>query len=331
MRISVVVPVRNEADSIRDLLDSLLSQTRLPTEIVITDGGSNDGTPEIIEGYVRQGNPVRLIREKLALPGRGRNLAAAQASSEWLAFIDAGIRPEADWLAALSKRAEAEGADVVYGAWEPVVDNFFKKCAAIAYLPPPARNGDSFIRPRFLASALMRRVVWESAGGFPEHLRSAEDIVFMNNIERGNFRVVSAPDALVHWQIQSTLWRTFKRFRTYARNNMRAGLWRQWQAAVFKRYGLLLVSVLPAIVLGSRWLIVPLVLWLSMLTARAVVAIRRNRACYPAGIFQNLARMIVIVGLLATLDTATLIGTLQWLLIDKLYASDNGESIRNGT
>ena len=41
-RISVVVPVRDEEDSIRDLLESLLAQTRPPDEIVITDGGSID-------------------------------------------------------------------------------------------------------------------------------------------------------------------------------------------------------------------------------------------------------------------------------------------------
>lgn len=329
MRITVVVPVRNEADSIRELLDSLLGQTRLPDEIVITDGGSSDGTPEIIEEYVGQGFPVRLIREKHALPGRGRNLAAARATSEWVAFIDAGIRPETDWLAALARRAEVEGADVVYGAWEPVVDSFFKECAAIAYLPPPARIEDSFIRPRFLASALMRRAVWESAGGFPEHLRSAEDILFMNNIERRNFRAVSAPEALVHWQIQSNPWRTFKRFSTYARNNMRAGLWRQWQAAVFKRYGVLLVSALPAIWLGSRWLLVPLVLWLLLLAARAVVAIRRNRVCYPAGIFRNLVRLITLIPILAMLDAATVLGTLQWVLGDKLHVDGNVERARH--
>jgi glycosyltransferase involved in cell wall biosynthesis len=64
---------------------------------VITDGGSTDATPEIIEDYVRRGFPVRLIREKAALPGRGRNLANSEASFEWLAFTDTGIRPAADW------------------------------------------------------------------------------------------------------------------------------------------------------------------------------------------------------------------------------------------
>src|ERR1044071_6986691 len=92
MKVSVVVPVKDEEHSIRELLDSLLAQTRPPDEIVLTDGGSLDATPQIIEEYIRNGAPVRLIRAGAALPGRGRNLGAAQASFEWVAFTDAGIR-----------------------------------------------------------------------------------------------------------------------------------------------------------------------------------------------------------------------------------------------
>src|SRR5687768_13766119 len=193
MKISVIVPVRNEEDSIQALLDGLLNQTRLPDEIVITDGGSTDRTREIIEGYIQRGFPVRLIREKAALPGRGRNVAATHASCEWLAFTDAGIRPDREWLAALARRAEADHADVVYGAWEPVTESFFTECAAISYVPPPGKRGDALIRPRFIASSLMRRIVWESVGGFPEHLRSAEDLVYMNNVAEAGFRITYAP------------------------------------------------------------------------------------------------------------------------------------------
>ena len=75
MRISVVVPVRNEENSIRELLDGLLSQTRAPDEVVITDGGSTDSTALIIESYIERGAPVRLIRTSAALPGRGAQTA----------------------------------------------------------------------------------------------------------------------------------------------------------------------------------------------------------------------------------------------------------------
>ncbi|MFN2498987.1 MAG: glycosyltransferase [Pyrinomonadaceae bacterium] len=320
LKVSVLIPVRNEEASIRQLLDSLLNQTLKPAEIVITDGGSTDATPAIISEYAGRGTTIRLIRESVALPGRGRNLAAAQAANDWIAFIDAGIRPEPTWLQLLAERAKVEiDVDVVYGSYEPVSDTLFKRCAVMAYVSPPVEIEGKFVRSRFVASMLMKRSVWQAVGGFPEDLRSAEDLLFMNKVERAGFRIVRAPDAMVHWQVQSTPRLTFKRFMTYARSNMRAGLWRQWQLAIFKRYGLLLVLVLPAIKFGANWLLVPLLLWVSMLVGRAAVAIWRNRRCYPGSIFENIARMVVLVPLIAMLDAATIIGTLQWLATDRSY------------
>ena len=360
IKISVVIPVRDEADSIRALLDGLLGQTLKPAEIVITDGGSTDATPEIIAEYINKGAPIRLLREAAALPGRGRNLAAAAAANEWIAFVDAGARPESTWLESLARRVQSENAatkplrsendparsfqsesdaaksvqskneirgdagvneirgdagvnvDVVYGCFEPVTDTLFKRCAVMAYVAPPVELEGKLVRTRSVASLLMKRSVWQAVGGFPESLRSAEDLLFLNKIEQAHFRLAHAPDALVHWQVQATPALTFKRFVTYARNNMLAGLWRQWQAAIFIRYALLIVSALPAISLGPRWLLVTLLLWLLMLAARAAVALRRNRACYPGGVVENALRMLVLVPLIALLDAATITGTLQW-------------------
>jgi glycosyltransferase involved in cell wall biosynthesis len=323
MKVSVIIPVRNEETSLRALLDSLLDQTLKPAEIVITDGGSTDATPQIISEYIERGAPIRLLREQAALPGRGRNLGAAQAANDWIAFVDAGITPEPTWLELLAKRAQAPEddrnvIDVVYGSYEPVTDTLFKRCAVMAYVAPPRVIEGRLVRSRSVASVLMKRSVWQAVGGFPEELRSAEDLLFMNKIERANFRIATAPEALVHWQVQATPWLTLKRFVTYARNNMRAGLWRQWQAAIFKRYALLLLLTLPVFWLGLRWLLISLLLWKVMLAARAAVAIWRNRACYPGGIFENLVRMLVLVPLIAMLDAATFIGTLQWVVKDKI-------------
>jgi glycosyltransferase involved in cell wall biosynthesis len=319
MKISVIIPVRNEEASIRVLVNSLLDQTLKPAEIVITDAGSTDATPEIISEYVKRGAPIRLLSEVAALPGRGRNLAAAEAVNEWLAFIDAGTRPEPSWLEALAKRAQLDNdPDVVYGAYEPVADTLFRRCAVMAYVEPPMKIEGKLIRTRSVVSLLMKRSVWNSVGGFPEDLRSAEDLLFMNKIDHGNFRVANAPEALVHWQVHSRPWPTFKRFVTYARNNMRAGLWRQWQAAIFKRYGFLLISALPVFWFGFRWLLVTLLLWLVILSARAAVAIWRNRVCYPGNIFENGVRMLVLIPLIAMLDAATILGTFQWAVKDKL-------------
>src|SRR5436190_6444840 len=257
LKISVVVPVRNVAQTIRALLDGLLGQTLPPDEIVITDGGSLDETRAIIQDFIDQGAPVRLLTDNDSLPGRSRNIAVANAKNDWVAFIDAGIRPEQGWLQALADQiVDPSHADVVYGSYEPIISSFFTECAAIAYVPPPTATAAGPARPYSIASALMPRAAWEAAGGFPEHLRSAEDLVFMQRVEAAGFSIVRAPSAVVHWSIQPGLWRTFMRFVVYARNNMRAGLWRNWQRQIFLRYALIVLTAIPSIFLSARWLIV---------------------------------------------------------------------------
>ena len=314
MKISVVVPVLNEEHSIRALLDGLLNQTRPPEEIVIIDGGSTDATPRIVEEYKTA--KIRLIRETNALPGRGRNVGAAHASHEWLAFIDAGVRPASDWLAKITESAESDPAvDVVYGAWEPVTDSFFKECSAMAYAYVPENGVDE--NSRAILSSLMRRSVWQEVGGFSEHLRSAEDLLFMSKIDDGGFKIAYAPSAVVSWSLPPSLGRTFKRFFTYSRNNLKAGLGRQWQLAILLRYLFLLALAVLFYLVTTWWLLAIAVLLVLMFVARAIAVLWRNRVRFPASLGRNMVRVLVLIPLLITLDAATIAGTIDWLVRDK--------------
>lgn len=316
MRISVVVPVLNEEQSIRALLEGLLRQTRPPDEIVIVDGGSTDATPRIVEQYKAQTPRVRLIREPNALPGRGRNVGAANATHEWLAFIDAGVRPATDWLAGITERAESDpSVDVVYGAWEPVTDSFFKECAAIAYAYVPANGVDE--QSRAILSSLMRRSVWQGVGGFSENLRSAEDLLFMSKIDEGGFKTAYAPAAVVSWSMPPSLGRTFKRFFTYSRNNLKAGLGTQWQVSILLRYLFLLALAVLFYVVTPWWPLAIIALLLLMFLVRSIAVLWRNRVRFRASLNRNVARVLMLIPLLITLDAATIAGTIDWLLRDK--------------
>jgi glycosyltransferase involved in cell wall biosynthesis len=318
MRISVVVPVLNEEQSIRALLDGLLDQTRPPDEIVIVDGGSTDATPHIVEEYKVQNDRVQLIRELNALPGRGRNVGADAARCEWLAFIDAGVRPARDWLARIAEGAESDlTVDVVYGAWEPVIDSFFNECAAMAYAYVPLNGVDE--HSRAILSSLMRRSVWQEVGGFAEHLRSAEDLLFISKVDDAGFKIAYAPAALVSWNMQPSLWRTFKRFVIYSRNNLKAGLGRQWQTAILWRYLLLLVVTVMLYLFTVWWALVIAVLLFLMFVARSVAVLGRNRKRFPASAGRNVLRFLMLIPLLITLDAATIAGTVDWLVRDKMH------------
>jgi hypothetical protein len=82
------------------------------------------------------------------------------------------------------------------------------------------------------------------------------------------------------------------------------------------RYGVLALLAIAALIFEPRWIWFPIGAWLLMLAARAVVSIRRNRVCYPASPLQNLARGVTVMSLLAVLDAAAIIGSIQWLLLD---------------
>ena len=124
VKVSLVVPVRNEAATIEELVDSIAGQTRPPDEVVIVDGGSLDGTAGRARAATHDDGTVRVIEAGPATPGRGRNVGIAAARHEWIALTDAGIRLDPRWLEELlAAAARNPSAGVVYGNYEPVIDS----------------------------------------------------------------------------------------------------------------------------------------------------------------------------------------------------------------
>ena len=317
-KISVIVPVRNEEGSIRQLLNGLRTQTRQPDEIVITDGGSTDRTREMIHAYRPQSPvPVILVEADHALPGRGRNLAIERASHEWIASIDAGIVPDPHWLEELARTAREEPeAGVVYGRYEPVVDSYFTECAAMAYVP----RSD---RPRFVASSLFRRAAWEAAGRFPEDLRSGEDLLFFEGLDRARVPAAYSRGAVVHWSIQPDLRRTFRRFATYSRYSMIAGLGSQWQVRVSLLYVALVAFAAAGLLTWRPLLLVPPLALLAR-AARRIHNWRRGRGWRTVIEVLNPRRLLTVAWIALAVDAAMFRGVLDWLVRDRARVRERG-------
>lgn len=312
MRISLVVPVKNEADSIEQLLGSIAAQTRRPNEVIIVDGGSTDGTPEIIEAWARQhasADWIRILRVDKATPGKGRNIGIAAASHEWIALTDAGIRLEATWLERLARRAEERPPlAIAYGNYEPVSQTFFERCAALAYVGPKQIRAGHLMRGPFIASSLLRREVWQAVGGFPD-LRAAEDLIFMRKIEERGFKTGWVHDATVRWQLQPTLGRTFRKFVLYSRHNVLAGQQRYWHYGVARQYAVWLAAAALAL-LASKWF------WLLPVAgtaARVAKNIWQRRDGRSPWWLLNPAQFALVGAILLTIDLATFTGWAQAL------------------
>jgi len=311
--VSVIVPVRNEADSIKRLITHLQQQTFKPSEIVITDGGSVDNTRDLVRGCQQSATiPIILLEDEDAFPGRGRNLGIRKAANEWIACVDAGIVPELNWLEELVKTSRRHPDKLlIQGKYQPIVDTYFTECAAIAYIPP---KGPS----QSVASCLFHRSIWKAVQGFPEDLRSGEDLIFFRRLRAIGIDSAMSDRALVHWQLQRDTSSTFRRFATYSRYGMKAGLAHEWQLRVSLIYFVFALLLLAA----------PL-LWLPLaLTPIFLLAIRSQRRIYrwyeKEGInrqileVSNPKRVLWVTWINFVIDLAMFRGMVDWLWFDVL-------------
>jgi glycosyltransferase involved in cell wall biosynthesis len=302
--------VRNEAASLPRLLESLSGQTFPPSEIVVVDGGSSDGSAEIVKAFAARDSRVRLIEAGPATPGHGRNVGITAARHEWIALTDAGAWPEASWLRHLIDALERQPqASIVYGNHEPVTDSFFCRCAALAYVSPKRQTAEGDLRSPSIASTLLSRDAWRRVGGFPD-LRAGEDLIFMQRIASSGIGVAYAPGAIVWWQLQPTAAGTFRRFVLYSRHNVQAGLQKHWHHGLARHYALAAVMVALAVLHDWRWsLVLP-----SALIARTARLIWRHRASLQGMSLANPVQFLGVMAVILTVDVATFVGWAQALV-----------------
>lgn len=259
--VSVIVTVKNEASSIGRLLESLLEQTRAPSEIVIVDGGSSDGTVQRIDLY-RDKLPIKLLIREGSNISQGRNEAIAAASGEIVASTDAGVRLVPDWLEELTRPLEEDASiDVVSGFFRPDPRTAFEMAMGATVLPV-----EEDIDPeRFLPSSrsvAFRRQAWEKVGGYPEWLDYCEDLVFDFALRDAGFRFAFAPRAITYFRPRQSLGAFWRQYFQYARGDGKADLWRKRHAIRYLTY---LVITPLLIVMG----LVHHPLWWSLLLAGA--------------------------------------------------------------
>jgi len=301
----LIVPLRNESATVGALLQSIAGQAHLPAEVVVVDAGSEDDTAAQVRSFASP-VPLRVLPERELFPGLARNVGAAAATFPWLAFTDGGVRLEAAWLQEIASAAETAHADVVFGSFDPVCDTSFRRCAALAYVPPPAASG---IRGPSVASMALTHEAFDRASGFPP-FRAAEDLIFLERLLALPLRVAYAPRAVVHWELAPDARRTFRRFALYSEHNLRAGRGRYWHAGVLRHYMAMgLATTAAALAGGGVWSLLVYPFWQLARASRS--AWQKRRAFdFPT---LDPRHVLGAAALLCLIDLATLAGALRWV------------------
>jgi glycosyltransferase involved in cell wall biosynthesis len=223
MRSSLICPIYDEKDSVRDLIESMLNQSKKPYEIIFVDSFSTDGTAEIIKKYSKKG--VRLIQEKSNI-ARARNIAIKNAKTNIIACTDASSRLDKNWLENITKPFVDKSIDVVSGGFIAVSEGGIEDYIAMLTVKPMEEWKESSFLPSGRSIAF-RKKAWRAVGGYPENLYTGEDTLFDLNLKKKGFKFKFARDAIVYWKGRDTLKKFVKQFYLYGKGDGEAGnLWK---------------------------------------------------------------------------------------------------------
>ena len=277
---SVIVPVYNRRDEVRDLLESLACQSLQNFEAIIVEDGSSDPCKDIVESFAGRVDVQYHYKDN---EGRSiaRNYGIERAKGEYFIFFDSDCVIPADYFKTLTARLE-EHYVPCFGGPDAAHDSFTDVQKAInfsmtAFLTTGGIRGGKVQMEKFVPRSFnmgYSRQVWEKVGGFREMF--SEDIDMSTRIRKGGFEISFIRDAFVYHKRRVDL-KKFSR-QTYVFGMSRITL------KLLYPDSLKLVHCLPAVfVLGVAtlvllsllwqwWAILPLALYVVMLWISALIS-----------------------------------------------------------
>jgi len=225
VKASVIIPVYNDP-RVEACILSLLEQDypKELYEIIVVDNNSNDSTQEVIQRF-----NVKYVREDRKGSYSARNKGLEIASGEVAAFIDADCVADPHWL---SKLLEGFRDPEVGGIGGRIL-----KLEAQTWVQAYAEDlAEQQLEPQYLpfhdapyivtANAAYQMSILRSLKGFDAQFRSGGDVDLAWRVYGEGFKIVTAPEAIVHHAARETVKGYFKQFFNYA----------AWHVLLFKKH-----------------------------------------------------------------------------------------------
>ncbi|MBQ3877819.1 MAG: glycosyltransferase [Prevotella sp.] len=219
MDYSIIVPVFNRPDEVRELLDSLTKQTLKDFEVIIVEDGSTITCKDVCDQFADI-LALHYYYKDNSGPGQSRNYGAERAQGEWLIVLDSDVVLPEGYLQAVNSSLSTHSSTKIdaWGGPDAAHPDFTPIQKAISYSMTSffttggIRGGKGKKLDKFFPRSFnmgVRREVYAELGGFSK-MRFGEDIDFSYRIVEAGHQTQLLPSAWV-WHKRRTDFRKFFR------------------------------------------------------------------------------------------------------------------------
>jgi succinoglycan biosynthesis protein ExoA len=291
----VVVPCLNELRNIEATIRWLLAEAAdRPTKIVIVDGGSTDGTPEILRQLAVEEPAIEVIGNPQRIQAAGVNLAVFRYAKDHEFFVRVDVHCEypRGFISALLADARRTAADSVVVSMRAIGERRFQCAVAAAQNSVLGNGASAHRRVRSVGSwvehghhALMRVSAFTAVGGYDQRLSHNEDAELDVRLRRHGAQIWLSGVASVGYYPRERLWALIRQYRSYGRGRATTILEHHLIPGVRQ---LLLLPIAPAVALAVfspvvPWLLLPACLWVILCIAFGLALGIRDRSVWVAG------------------------------------------------
>jgi len=225
MFFSCIIPVYNRAGEIKDLLNSLLSQSYTQFEVVIVEDGSTLRCEEVVAAFGHDLS-IRYFYQANTGQGFARNFGMQQAKGDFFVILDSDVLLPPTYFEALEKAIATRSLDA-FGGPDAAAEDFspLQKAMDFAMTSFWTTGG---IRGKLKDTAAYQargfnmgvsRAVFDRLGGFVDPNRG-EDIEWSLRIKKAGFRLELVSQAFVYHKRKNTLWSFAKQGFSFGRNRV---------------------------------------------------------------------------------------------------------------
>ena len=219
---SIVIPVYNRPEEVRELLDSLLSQKFKDFEILIIEDGSSIKSDKVVDSF-KGLLDVRYYFKENAGQGFARNYGFDKAKGQYFVVFDSDCLIPPDYFQKVETFLSTKKVDA-FGGPDEAHDSFNTLQKAISYsMTSPFTTGGIRGNKRHIGQFHPRsfnmgisRTVFEKTGGY-RITRMGEDIEFSIRIIKEGFKTALIPTAFVYHKRRSSLKQFYKQLHFFGR------------------------------------------------------------------------------------------------------------------